>query len=160
MPSVPSRTSWRERSQPLLRGAHWKDSRQAAANEIITKLLSPTARAQRYRAISTLFDFQNLAGQGPEQPDQTLTLPFFEKLVKLESSWVIPKLFSGPNPLPTPQCLWGQASQKWAVSCCALWLAAKLLLYRNRSSSRRKKSKLSKRDKKDENSRPEHQTHT
>lgn len=82
------------------------------------------------------FSFQNLAGQVPEQSDQTLILYCFEQLVELQISRVIPKLFSGSSPLPDPQCAWGQASQKWEVSCCALWLAGKLLPCRNRSTSR------------------------
>lgn len=51
-----------------------------------------TAEAQRYSAFFTLFDFQNLAGQGPEQPDQTPITPSFEQLVELETSRVSNKL--------------------------------------------------------------------
>lgn len=112
-----------------------KDNRQAAAKEILTKSLSPAAGAQRCQAITTLFDFQTLAGQGPEQPDWTPILPCFEQLVELQTSGAIPKLFSGPSPLSRPQCPWRQASQKWELSCCALWLAGKLRPCRNRSSS-------------------------
>lgn len=42
-----------------------EDNRQAAAREILTKSVSPAAGAQRCQAITTLFNFQNLAGQGP-----------------------------------------------------------------------------------------------